>query len=191
MATEITKERILKAAEKRMLKFGYRKVTMDEIAGDLSMSKNTIYRYFQSKEQIAEFIFKNLTVRINSGILDIESQEKDPLKAISKNILFVQKELSPWFDYFLGEIKTELPQLWEKFIHYRTEKIFEIEGLIKEGIRENEFRHVNSRIAMRAFLGAIDAVINPEVLQKENISFENALEEVMDLWSNGISKTNK
>ena len=185
--TEITKEKILKAAEKRMVKFGYRKVTMDEIAGDLAMSKNTIYRYFQSKEQIAEIIFENIRTRINNGILDIEKHEKDPLKTISKNILFVQKELSPWFDYFLGDIKIELPQLWEKFIEYRTKKIFEIEGLIKDGIRKKEFRHVNSSIAMRAFLGAIDSVINPEVLQQENIPFEKALEEVLDLWSNGIS----
>ena len=171
-----------------MLKFGYRKVTMDEIAGDLGMSKNTIYRYFQSKEQIAEVIFEQLKDRINAGILEIEKHEKDPLKVISKNILFVQKELAPWFDYFLADIKTELPQLWEGFIHYRTEKIFEIEALIREGIRKKEFRQVNSMIAMRAFLGAIDAVINPELLHKENISFEKALEEVLDLWSNGISR---
>ena len=183
-----TKEKIHKASEKRMLRFGYRKVTMDEIASDLGMSKNTIYRYFQSKEQIAEYVFECLTFRINKGLLDIEQHEKDPLKAISKNILFIQKELSPWFEHFLGDIKIELPYLWEKCISYRNEKIFEIEGLIKEGIRKKEFRSVNSVIAMRAFLGAIDAVINPDVLQKENIPFDKAIEEVLDLWSNGISR---
>ena len=36
-----------------MIKFGYRKVTMDEIAADLHISKNTIYKFFVGKEEIA------------------------------------------------------------------------------------------------------------------------------------------
>jgi len=35
-------EKILAAAEARMVRLGYHKVTMDEIAADLRMSKNTI-----------------------------------------------------------------------------------------------------------------------------------------------------
>ncbi len=36
-------DKILMAAQARMIRFGYHKVTMDEIANDLRMSKNTIY----------------------------------------------------------------------------------------------------------------------------------------------------
>jgi len=35
-----------------MLKFGYRKVTMDEIAADLVMSKNTIYKAFSERKTL-------------------------------------------------------------------------------------------------------------------------------------------
>ena len=51
---EMIAEKILDASENRMVKFGYRKVTMDEIAQDLAMSKNTIYLYFRSKVDIAK-----------------------------------------------------------------------------------------------------------------------------------------
>ncbi len=186
MKVNLVKDKILKVSEERMIKFGYRKVAMDEIARDLAMSKNTIYKHFQSKEEIAYTIFENLQIRINQKILSIEKDEKDPLEIISRNILFIQKELAPWFDYFLGDIKLELPQLWQKFIHYRTEKILEIESIIKEGIRKKEFRNVNSAIAVRVFLGAIDAVIKPDFLQNESISFQSAMQEVVNIWSKGI-----
>lgn len=186
MKANPVKEKILTVSEARMIKFGYRKVTMDEIAQDLGMSKNTIYKHFQSKEDIAEAIFENLRGRINEKILSVEKREKDPLRMISQNILFIQKELSPWFEHFLGDIKIELPLLWQKFVHYRTEKILEIENLIEEGIRRKKFRKVNPAIAMRAFLGAVDSIINPEFLQNENISFQSAMEDVLDIWSKGI-----
>jgi AcrR family transcriptional regulator len=45
------KEKILDAAEARMIRFGYRKVTMDEIDPGLAVSKNTIYKVFIGKEE--------------------------------------------------------------------------------------------------------------------------------------------
>jgi AcrR family transcriptional regulator len=37
------RNRILKAAEERFFRFGFSKVTMDEIASELGMSKKTLY----------------------------------------------------------------------------------------------------------------------------------------------------
>jgi AcrR family transcriptional regulator len=181
-------QRISDAAEKRMLKFGYRKVTMDEIARDLSMSKNTIYLHFSSKVEIAQALFDRLKKRINAGQTAIEKENKNPLDVISKNILFFQKELSPWFDHFLGDIKSELPDLWGDFINYRTEKILEVKGLIEKGMKKGIFRKMNPGLAVRVYLGAVDSIINPEILEQEHVSFQEALEAVLDIWSRGILK---
>jgi len=179
-------EKILTAAEKRMLSFGYRKVTMDEIAGDLRMSKNTIYKYFQSKVEIAEWLLNRLKSRINRYQIDVEKSSDDPLEILSKNTFYLQKELAPWFKHFLADIKFELPQLWEDFVDYRTEKILEIENLIKKGIKKKEFRKVNPTLAARAYLGAVNSIISPEVLEQEGVSFQSALESIMSIWSQGI-----
>ena len=182
------KEKILDAAQKRMVEFGYRKVTMDEIANDLIMSKATIYLHFKNKVEIAESLFACLKTRINDGQLKIEKENKNPLDVISKNILFLQKELSPWFEHFLGDIKLEVPELWKDFIAFRTDKILEIKGLIEKGIKKGVFRKVNAGLAVRVYLGAIDSIINPEILEQEQISFQDALEVISDIWSNGILK---
>src|SRR5271154_3916400 len=49
---DIKKEKILEAANHRFLHFGYSKTTMNEIAGDLSMSKALLYYYFPDKSQL-------------------------------------------------------------------------------------------------------------------------------------------
>ncbi len=183
---DLVRTKILNAAEARMVKFGYRKVTMDEIAKDLVMSKNTIYLHFKSKVEIAEGLFDRLKKRINSTQAAIENREKDPLGVISKNILFFQKELSPWFVHFLGDIKLELPELWQDFINFRTEKILEIKTLVEKGMKRGVFRKVNAELAVRVYLGAIDSIINPEVMGQEHLSFQEAIEFILDIWSKGI-----
>jgi len=183
---DLARTKILNAAEARMVKFGYRKVTMDEIAKDLVMSKNTIYLHFKSKVEIAEGLFDRLKKRINSIQAVIEKKEKDPLEVISKNILFFQKELSPWFEHFLGDIKLELPELWQDFINFRTEKILEIKTLVEKGMKKGVFRKVNPELAVRVYLGAIDSIINPEVMGQEHLSFQEAIDAILDIWSKGI-----
>ncbi|WP_183560359.1 TetR/AcrR family transcriptional regulator [Mucilaginibacter sp. SP1R1] len=49
---DIKREKILEASYQRFLHYGYSKTTMNEIAGDLSMSKALLYYYFPDKSQL-------------------------------------------------------------------------------------------------------------------------------------------
>jgi AcrR family transcriptional regulator len=184
--SNLVKEKILNAAEKRMVEFGYRKVTMDEIAFDLHMSKNTIYKLFVGKEEIAKGLVKRLQQRLNAGLNDIEKAPNDPLRIFSDSVLLLRKQLGPWFEHFFREIPTELPALWEEFLHYRNEKILDIRSLVEKGSKNGIFRRVNPSIATEAYLGAVKAIMNPRFLDQENLTFEQALDAVLDIWSNGI-----
>ena len=186
MVKNTTEQKVLDRAQARMIRFGYRKTSMDEIASDLKMSKNTIYKFFQSKAEIAQQLFMRLKESINQQQIVIERKEKDPLKIITSNTVFLQESLAPWFEHFLPDIKSELPGLWEDFVAFRTEKIMDIEKLIKKGIKKKEFRNINTTIAVRSYLGAIDSIITPEFLSNNSISFKQALESVLDIWSKGI-----
>ena len=179
-------EKILNSAEKRMVKFGYRKVTMDEIAQDLHMSKNTIYKEFVGKEEIAKALVKRLQQQLNTSLLNIEKGQKDPLRVFSDSVLLLRRQLGPWFEHFFREIPTELPSLWAEFLHYRNEKILDIRSLVEKGSKNGIFRRVNPSIATEAYLGAVKAIMNPRFLEQENLTFEQALDAVLDIWSNGI-----
>ncbi len=186
-----TQEKILNAAEKRMIKFGYRKVTMDEIAQDMHMSKNTIYKIFTGKEEIAKALVKRIQQQLDTGLDNIEKLQNDPLKVFSGSVLLLRKQLGPWFEHFFSEIPTELPALWEEFLHFRNEKILGVRSLVDKGSRNGIFRRVNPSIATEAYLGAVKAITNPRFLEQENLTFEQALDAVLDMWSNGIIKAKR
>ncbi len=187
--SRLVKEKILNASEKRMVKFGYRKVTMDEIALDLHMSKNTIYKVFVGKEDIAKALVKRLQQQLNAGLINIEKVQKDPLMIFSDSVLLLRKQLGPWFEHFFREIPAELPALWEEFLDFRNEKIMGIHSLVGKGSKNGTFRRVNPSIATEAYLGAVKAITNPRFLEQENLTFDQALDAILDIWSNGILKT--
>jgi AcrR family transcriptional regulator len=71
---DVKKDKILEAAHHRFLHFGYSKTTMNEIAGDLSMSKALLYYYFPDKSQlyvavmrkVADAYLKTLADKVNT-----------------------------------------------------------------------------------------------------------------------------
>lgn len=68
-----TRLRILDAAGKRFMHYGYQKTTMSEIARDLGMSTGNLYRFFESKLDIAE-----------AGALTHEQEENAMYAAIAE-----------------------------------------------------------------------------------------------------------
>jgi len=140
---------------------------------------------------MADALFERLKLEINHELSLIAESHKDPIEIISKNIFFLQQRLTPWFEHFLGDIKFELPDLWTRFLDFRNEKILKIRDLIEDGIKKGKFRKINSALAVRMYMGAIDSILNSEFLEKERISFSDALDGVMDIWSAGVLSKNK
>lgn len=191
MTYSLTQEKILNAAQRRMLKFGYRKVTMDEIARDLRMSKNTIYREFSGKEDIARALVRRLEQQLDLGLTRIEKAQEDPLHIFSGSILLLRKHLGPWFEVFFRELSAELPAVWEEFLDFRNTKILSIRSLVERGSRNKSFRPVNPSVATEAYLGAVKAVTNPRFLEEQSLTFEQALDDVLDIWAKGIVNPRK
>lgn len=57
---DIKREKILEASHQRFLHYGYSKTTMNEIAGDLSMSKALLYYYFPDKSELYMAVMRKL-----------------------------------------------------------------------------------------------------------------------------------
>lgn len=57
------KEQIVEAARKLFTKYGYKKVSMDEIAKEAGVTKKTVYAYFKDKDELFKyFIFEEVDV---------------------------------------------------------------------------------------------------------------------------------
>lgn len=87
------RDKILKGASELFLNYGFKSVTMDDIANKLGISKKTIYQHFANKTMLVETTTMFLFEFISEGINQICALEKNPIEEIYNIKQFVMEHL--------------------------------------------------------------------------------------------------
>jgi AcrR family transcriptional regulator len=79
---DITRENIINAASIAFSKFGYKKTTLDDIAGFTNVSKTGLYYYFKNKEEVFNEVIKKEAARLQEKLIEAVGQESKPIDKI-------------------------------------------------------------------------------------------------------------
>jgi len=121
---EITRKRIIEVATKQFLELGYKKVTMDEIAEQLGMSKKTLYHFFPSKYELFNVIVDEKITKLNSYVNEIvESKEINFIEKLHQIIKYVSQEQNQIRPAALLDIQKSVPDIWKKIMDIQKEQI--------------------------------------------------------------------
>lgn len=181
------KEKIVNYSKDVFFKRGFYKITMDEIASKLRISKKTIYKHFFSKEKLVdaavELFQKNLKKEINS-ILSTKENSIFKIKALTK----IFAELSIKVDeQMLYDLQSHRPDLWERIDQFRGNIIREVwVDIINAGKQEKCIIDKPNEMIITIILSSLRGTINPLFLLHHNYSVKEAFEIVFDILINGI-----
>ncbi|OGW11999.1 MAG: hypothetical protein A2W77_06250 [Nitrospinae bacterium RIFCSPLOWO2_12_39_16] len=190
VSLEYMKNRIIDTAEKRFSQYGFKRVTMDDIASDLGISKKTLYKHFKSKEDIAWAVKERMHRDIDKLLQRAKREIPDPILRFKKIIAEVTSRVSIIGSAFMTDIKKEIPDLWRQCEEFREREIYEyIGGILEEGVKKGKIRKdIDTKIAVMAYLGAIRMIIQPEILMKNQFSIEDAFNNILKIFLEGIQK---
>ncbi|MBU2699468.1 AcrR family transcriptional regulator [Sporomusaceae bacterium BoRhaA] len=73
---------ILDKAKERFDRFGYKKMTMDELSRDCGISKKTIYWHFYNKEDLFTELMLRESFKVRQILLDGIAEASDPLEKL-------------------------------------------------------------------------------------------------------------
>ncbi len=110
------KDKIVSKASDLFLKLGFKSVTMDDIAGEMCISKKTIYKYFCNKEILIEESSTMVHAEIHKIIENIVAKNHN---AIEENfeIRKMFKEMFQSFDSSqIYQMKKHYPEIHQKII---------------------------------------------------------------------------
>lgn len=137
---------ILDAAQKRFAHYGLSKVTMDEIAGDLHMSKAALYYYFKTKEEV----FREVIAREQLVFIDLaENILQKNTSAVSKFRSYCRQRLQ--YLNQLANLKLIGTQSWmdvrplivDMFKSFTQKELAFLIRILKAGKENKEF-HIKS-----------------------------------------------
>jgi len=127
------REKIMSKASDLFMKLGFKSVTMDDIAGEMGISKKTIYKFFSNKEILIE----EITAKIHSEIHEIIGQiVAEDFNAIEENYqirkmfkeMFQSADTSPVY-----QLKKHYPLIFEKVM---AKEMNECNTLFKKNIEK-------------------------------------------------------
>ncbi len=180
--------RILAKTKEKFCAIGYSKTSMDEVAGELGMSKKTLYKFFPTKLNLAEALVDHIFAEINRRCDAILAS---PLPAIEKLLRIVQMLTEQQHRFvtkiMLESLRHHLPHLWKRIEAFRQERMRKnLQIIFAQGKREGTVRSdLNHEMFFHFLIGAINEGINPEVLIHASYSMHEALAGLIDIFMNG------
>ncbi|MTI58384.1 MAG: TetR/AcrR family transcriptional regulator [Firmicutes bacterium] len=185
--TNRERERILAKARDLFFSYGYSKITMDELAAELKMSKKTIYNIFASKRDLLDEVIKNHFKDIKEEIETQLKREMSFQEMLKRLLLIINQKTSLINIRALDDIKKNSPDSWkminkyrESFLQTRLKEIFQKgirEGVIKEGIP--------LELIVLVTMNLIRNITPPELMALP-YSFDQVLEMIIEIIIEGI-----
>lgn len=80
------REQVIEAARKLFHRFGFKKVSMDEIAREAGVTKKTIYMYFGSKEELLKYFIQEEISNMEKIVEKVEAQNLDFFETVNQAI---------------------------------------------------------------------------------------------------------
>ncbi|MCH2231308.1 MAG: TetR/AcrR family transcriptional regulator [Crocinitomicaceae bacterium] len=180
---------ILERASSVYLKFGIKSVTMDDLARELSISKKTIYKYFNDKNDLVKSIIE-MKVQMDSAVCSNTALQSD--NAIDELIQISQLVIEQFNDFnpsVFFDIQKFHKEAWDIIVHHKATFVQNmIRENIERGVKEKIYReNLNPMIAAKLYVASSDAAMNSEIFPWPEFKFQEIFIEMIRLHINGMA----
>lgn len=181
------KEKILLHARERILKEGFFKITMDEIATGLRISKKTIYKYYRSKDELINDVINEHKRFVETTIFTIFNSELSSVEKLFQMVRFFSQLALRVGENLLNDMRLHKPELWKEIDEFRKNIILaNISRLIEQGKKEGMIVEQPTEILVAIYISAITGVVNPEFIMNNKFSIQQAFNSVFEILMSGI-----
>jgi AcrR family transcriptional regulator len=169
LKTDASRGRIVEAARAHFFSHGFRSVTMDDLAGELGISKKTLYAYFPGKSELLEAVLAHKFAGVEGRMKEaMQAHPRDFGGALQELLAGMQGELDEIKPAFVRDMRQKAPHVFKGIERRRGELIERYFGkLFIEGQRAGMVRKdVPARFIIEILLAMVQAVMNPPKMEE-------------------------
>jgi AcrR family transcriptional regulator len=140
--TDDAAARILQVAERLFLDCGYVRFTMDQLALEMGMSKKTLYKHYESKDDLLGQVLDARGARLEAVMSALAAREEpDFARKMVGFVEYVVERFAEVSEPFLRDVRRRAPALFAKIEAFREEAIPKhFEALLVQGATAGVFR---------------------------------------------------
>jgi len=135
------KERIIEQARELFIRLGIRSISMDDIAGQIGMSKKTLYQHFEDKDELVELVVAFETNRMQHDCHACANTAENAVEEIFKTMEMVTQHFRNMNPMVLFDMHKFHGKAFAKFMEHKNIFLLDfISTNLKRGISEGYFR---------------------------------------------------
>lgn len=170
------KEKIITKATDLFLKLGFKSITMDDLAGEMCISKKTIYKFFENKEILIAECTDKMHKLFRGLMQDVAAKKFNPIEEnfeIRKifKTMFNVTDTSP-----LYQLRKYYPEIYEKVLAQENlDGIQFMRDNLNNGIEQGYYRtDINVEMTARLYFILCFAINESITLEQESQKLEYA-----------------
>lgn len=192
---EDIRDLILDAADRLLARYGYQKMTIDDLAREVGIGKGTVYLHFSSKEQIALSRIDRVIERLSAELKALAAGDQEPaaqLRAMLMLRVIYRFDSVQHYTESLNQVLAAIrPALLDRRKTYFETEARIIAQVLKAGRRRGDFFFKDAMTTARALLTATNSLLpyslSPRELGKrEELKQQTAL--IVDLLIGGLRR---
>ena len=184
---------ILDAADRLLARYGYRKMTIDDLAREVGIGKGTVYLHFKSKEDVALSRIDRVIEGLTTEMKRLAKSEQEPAQQLRSMLMLRVLYRFDSVQHYTESINQVLaairPALLERRKAYFETEARIISGVLKEGRRAGDFFFKDPMATARALLTATNSLL-PYSLSPRELGERQELEyrtgQIVDLLVKGL-----
>jgi AcrR family transcriptional regulator len=117
------RQNIITTAEDLFIRYGFKRVTMDDIARELSISKKTIYQFFKDKNEIVCAATEEHLRKEEQQMEQLELESANVIEFLVKCTKMIRQHVAIVNPSAIMELQKYFPEGWKIFLNYK-KKVF-------------------------------------------------------------------
>ncbi len=133
------KDRIINQAGELFMKHGIKRISMDEIASRLGISKRTIYQIFEDKEDLLLHYIRHLEMMQSEYVKDLSKNEQTVVHVFLRTIE-MHKDFGFLNIRFLDDVNKYYPKAKQEMTDKQNRGVDFIKQFLQEGMKQGVIR---------------------------------------------------
>jgi AcrR family transcriptional regulator len=184
-----TKEKILSEAFTLFCRRGIKSVSMDDIAMHLGMSKKTIYKWFENKDDMVEGALKAYLYDIHSDCDQMSARSNNAVEELFLVMDMIRQKMAGVHPAVFYDLQRFYPEAYQVWVFFKNEVIKQqILTNLKKGIAEGLYRQdFDLEIVARIRLLQVEHAFNPDFFPPDRFNLQDVQSAILDHFMLGIA----
>jgi AcrR family transcriptional regulator len=176
---------VLDAFERLILAEGFRHLTVGGIAARIGCSRRTLYELAPTKDELVALTVRRYLDGLVSESFATIARHRSPTRQLEAAAELVATRLARLSPAFTGDLAAT-PRTADLVSLFAQQFADRLADVIAAGIEQGRFRRVHPHLVAEAILGLVDRLLDPAVLDRLGLTYDEAARQITRLFLDGI-----